>query len=145
VTDGPRDEGIDCIGLVDQGGLRSTAIFIQAQSRGDLLGGDMLLQEYSKYAALPRTDKYMHYLNALGVPRRLDGAGFLYAVLANSDFKFAAQQYAARLGVLLRSRRQVAQILSSRTALATLERLEANVRIPETGDLTTNFAPQLVL
>lgn len=143
VTDGARDEGVDCIGLIASGGLRSTAIFIQARSRNELISGDPLLQEYAKYAALPRTQKYMQYLDALGIPKRQDGASFLYAVLTNSDFKYAAQQNAARLGVLLRSRRQIAQSLSLHVERSTLERLKRELRLPTGGDLTTNFAPVL--
>jgi hypothetical protein len=145
VTDSPRDEGVDCIGIIDNGGLRSTAIFIQARSKNELISGDALLQEYAKYSALPRTEKYMKYLTALGVPKRQDGTGFLYAVLTNADFKFAAQNNATRLGVLLRSRRQLAQSLSLHTGRTKLEHLKAQLKLPDAGDLTTNFAPRLVL
>lgn len=141
VTDGARDEGIDCIGLIASGGLKSTAIFIQARSKGDLFAADPLLQEYAKYAALPRTPKYLPYLEALGLSKMQDGMGHLYAVLTNSDFKFSAQQYASRLGVLLRSRRQLAQFLAAGLSLETLERWKAQISIPATGDLTTNVAP----
>jgi hypothetical protein len=141
VTDGARDEGIDCIGLIASGGLKSTAIFIQARSKADLFVSDHLLQEYAKYCALPRTSKYLTYLEALGLLKMQDGMGYLYAVLTNSDFKFSAQQYAARLGVLLRSRRQLAQFLATGLSLETLERWKAQIAIPPGADLTTNVAP----
>lgn len=144
ITDSPGDEGIDCIGLIARGGLRSTAIFIQARSTSELIPGDPLLQEYAKYAALPRTYKYMQYLDALGIPKRKDGASFLYAVLANSDFRHAAQLSAARLGVLLRSRRQLADLLSRNIQRSTLDGLKAGLKLPQAGDLTTNLAPLLV-
>jgi hypothetical protein len=143
VTDGARDEGIDCIGLIATGELRSTAVFIQARSAAALISGDPLLQEYAKYAALPRTHKYMQYLDALGVLKLQDGAGYLYAVLTNSDFHYAAQQNAARLGVLLRSRRQIAHFISQVYSVRRLEQIRAELKIPETGDLTTNLAAQL--
>lgn len=143
VTDGARDEGIDCIGLVATGGFRSVAIFVQARSRTDLFAGDPLLQEYAKYAGLPRTAKYMQYLEALGLSRLNDGCAFVYAVLINSDFKYAAQQNAARLGVLLRSRRQMAQCLSSNASVIKLEQWKAQIAIPERGDLSTNISPLL--
>jgi hypothetical protein len=143
VTDGARDEGVDCIGLIASGGLRSTAIFVQAKSQSDWFARDPLLQEYAKYAALPRTHRYMSYLDALGVSQRHDGSGFLYAVMTSSDFQFAARQSASKLGVLLRSRRQLAQFLATRYSAADLERIRTEVAIPATGDLTVNLALRL--
>jgi hypothetical protein len=145
ITDGARDEGIDCIGLINRGPLRSTAFFVQARSKSDLISGEPLQQEYAKYAALPRTSKYMAYLNALGTPGSKDGAGYLYCVLTNSDFKFAAQQQASRLGVLLRSRRQLAEVLSRHFTHEQLQEIAASIPIPAAGDLTTNVAPLIPL
>ena len=144
ITDGARDEGIDCIGLISRGALKSTVVFVQARSSSSLFDGDPLLQEYAKYASLPRTEKYMRYLDALGLGRLKDGAAFLYAVLINSDFKYSAQQNAARLGVLIRSRRQIAQVVSP---IANVERLgdwKNRLAIPAKGDLTTNVSPLMV-
>jgi hypothetical protein len=145
ITDGSRDEGIDCIGLLANGGLRSTAIFVQARSKGDVISGDIVLQEFAKYTALPRTDKYLKYLHALKMPKLQDGMGILYVLLTNSDFKFSAQQNAARLGVLLRSRRQLAQTISTAYTVERLEQLKGEIVIPSSCDLTTSFASKLTM
>ena len=144
VTDGSRDEGIDCIGLISSGGLRSTALFVQAKSSADPVPGDHLLQMQGKYAGLPRTRKYIEYLDALGVGGRQDGAAFIYAVMTNGDFKFSAQQGAAKLGVLLRSRRQMAQALAESYKVTDLEALKTALGPSEMGDLTMNLAGRLV-
>lgn len=145
ITDGSFDEGIDCIGKVASGSLRSTAIFIQARSRSDLISSEVVMQEYAKYAALPRTVKYRQYLEALAIPTSSDGAAFLYAIMTNSDFKQGAQEIAWKLGVLLRSRRQLAQVLASRTDVDGLETLKTVLTFPKAGDLMMNFASHLAI
>ena len=115
-------------------------IFVQARSSTDHFQGDPLLQEFGKYSALPRTHKYMKYLDALGLNKRIDGAGFLYAVLMNSDFQLSAQQNAAKFGLLLRSRRQLAHFIANAFSINQLLQLQSVMTLPEKGDLTTNLA-----
>ena len=142
VTDGTRDEGIDCLGLVRGGPLRSMALFVQAKSQKHF-SGDELLQEYGKFAGLPQTPKYLRYLEALGTDKSHDGAAFVYTVLANSDFRHAAQQNARNVGALIRSRRQLAQQLSLHYTLERLVELQTTIRIPSTADLDLNLSPLL--
>jgi hypothetical protein len=145
VTDGTGDEGIDCLGRIGVGPLRSIVLFVQAKSKIDHVPRDLVLQEYGKYAALPRTPKFHSYLEALGVERSMDGAAFNYVIIASNEFQASAQQVSARLGVLLRSRRQLAYFLSQQTSLANLKALHARSLIPPRPDLSTNLAPLIEL
>lgn len=144
LTDGGRDEGIDYIGLIKTGPLRSTAIFIQAKSSVTAFGAAEVLQEYAKYAGLPRTEKYMQYLNALGVPKSTSGAAYVYAIISNGDIRHGASTSAPKVGALLRSRRQVAEALAEQYSLADLISLSENIKIPSHPDLTSNLAPLLM-
>lgn len=143
LTDGGRDEGIDYIGLIKNGPLRSTAIFVQAKSSTTAFGASDVLQEYAKYAGLPRTEKYMQYLNALGIHKSTSGAAYVYAIISNGDIKYGAGTSAPKVGALLRSRRQVAETLAEWYSLDDLIALSNSVKIPTHPDLTNNLAPLL--
>ena len=148
ITDGRGDEGIDCIGKIADGPLRSVAVFIQSKTKeNDLekLGRDALFQEYGKYAVLPKTDKYREYLNALRFKEILDGSATLYVMLSNVEFKREAQEVAKNLGILLRSKRQLAFYLSLNLQSNELRALQANHTIPNGPDLSTNIAAKICL
>lgn len=143
VTDGPHDEGIDCIGRISQGPLRSVIVLIQAKTKENVsrqFDPDTLYQEYGKYSMLQYTDKYREYLNALGCDQLRDGSGFIYMILSNLEFKPETQEIAKKLGVLLRSRRQLAFFLSRCFGVQELKDLQRSNRIPDRPDLATNFA-----
>lgn len=143
VTDGPGDEGIDCIGRIQAGPMRSSIIFLQAKTKAhsDSVSRDEVLQEYGKYAAFPKSKKYTSYLAALKIDKSADGSNFSYVIVANTDFGTGAQEMASRLGVLLRSSKQLAYFLSQRTSIATLELLQAKKLIPRAADLDLNVSP----
>ena len=142
ITDGARDEGIDLIGLIRAGPLRSTVLYVQAKSQ-PRISGDDLLREYAKFSALPQTDKHLKYLEALGVPRLKDGACFVYLCLVNGDFDFAAENHGRNLGALLRSRRQITDQLSRHYTPERLQQLGGDVSIPAGADLLRNLGPLL--
>ena len=58
VTDGPGDEGVDLIGRLQVGPLRSIVIFLQAKTALDRVSREVILQEFAKYIYLPHTKKY---------------------------------------------------------------------------------------
>lgn len=142
ITDGARDEGIDIIGLIKAGPLRSTVLYVQAKSQARISGED-LLREFAKFRALPQTEKHLLYLNVLGVPRLRDGASFVYLCLVNGDFDFAAETNGRNLGALLRSRRQMADQLARHYSYERLAELAGQITIPAGADLTANLAPRL--
>ncbi|MBW6528978.1 restriction endonuclease [Sphingomonas sp. RHCKR7] len=142
ITDGSRDEGIDLIGLLKSGPLRSTVVYVQAKSQARL-SGDELLREFGKFAGLPQTEKHRQYLEALGFSRLRDGASALYLCMVNGDFEFAAENHARNVGALLRSRRQMADQLARVYSRQRLDELRAAVAIPPGADLGRNLAPLL--
>lgn len=143
LTDGARDEGIDYIGLISSGPMRSTAVFVQAKSGVGAFGSADVQQESAKYQGMVRTDMYMHYLNALGVPSSTAGAAFVYAIISNGDIKHGAASSSYRVGALLRSRRQLALTLSTEYTFDDLVRLATSVTLPAHPDLSRNLASLL--
>lgn len=142
ITDGARDEGIDLVGLVRLGPLRSMVLYVQAKSQA-WMSGDELLREFSKFSGLPQTDKHLRYLDAVGVSRLKDGASFVYLCLVNGDFEYAAETHGRNLGALLRSPRQLADQLSQHYSYERLDELGRSIVIPASADLTRNLAPLL--
>ena len=147
ITDGPRDEGIDCIGKIADGPLRSVLIFVQSKTseRRQKLSKEVLYQEYGKYATLPMTDKYQEYLRALDAQGSRDGSARVYFVMSNGEFKDQTQVAARQLGILLRSVRQLAYFLSIHATSRQLKTLQSKITIPPGPDLRTNFASALHL
>lgn len=145
LTDGGFDEGIDCIGVVSKGPIRSTVVFVQAKSSLKWCSGDEVRLECTKYLGLPRTEKYMKYLNALGVVNSSTGAGYLYTIILNSDITFSASAAANKLGALLRSRWQLANTLAAHYSLKDLLALREAVQLPNGPDLSQNLAPLLAM
>lgn len=146
VTDGPNDAGIDCIGRMGDGPLRSTLIFVQVKTRQGKhvqIGRDILLQEYGKYMSLSKTNKYRDYLNALGFDKIKDGCNSIFVIVSNVEFDSGSQILGKNLGILLRSGRQMAHFISDCINLSKLMELKNRTLIPSRPDLTTNFAPLL--
>jgi len=144
-TDGGGDEGIDCIGIIESGALRGTALFVQAKSRPCHLGADELLREYGKFIAMRRTERYFSYLDALGVRKSRTGAADLYILISNSDLKLGSAKAAHKLGALIRTRRQMAQTLSEYYTFEDLQRFLADPKISRAYDPAglLNVAPML--
>lgn len=142
ITDGPGDEGIDLIGMVEKGALHSTTIFVQAKSGGGPMSRDAMLLEYAKYKHLFRTSKYGQYRRAL--PKSPSGSSFVYAVAARAGFAPAAQEAAARLGILLRSDIQLAQYIEDRyQTISSVRDMEERMSAHLRADLTHNVARHL--
>lgn len=143
VTDGGGDEGIDCIGLMKSGALRGTVLLVQAKSSTALLSTEELLQEFGKSIGMRRTLRYMDYLRALGVHSARSGSADLYVLISNGDLKQGSIEAAPKLGALIRSRRQLAHVLSDRYTVDELRRFASNRTFPLTSDLTLNVASML--
>ena len=146
VTDGPNDGGIDCIGRLSDGPLRSVIVFVQVKTREDRyaqIGRDLVVQEYGKYASLPKTEKYRDYLNALQFDTLRDGCGPIYVMVSNVEFNHDGQVLGRNLGIVLRSRRQMAHILSHHFSYRRLVDARREVEISSRPDLGTNLSPVL--
>ena len=149
ITDGSGDEGIDCIGRIADGPIRSIFLFVQCKTRKEgakkFIGKDVLYQEYGKYATLPKTEKYQEYLRALNFAKALDGSANVYVLISNGEFENNAQVVARNLGILLRSVRQLAYFLSANSTPEQLKDLKSRITIPRGPDLQKNFAPEIQL
>ena len=143
ICDSRGDEGVDVLGLLEDGGLRSLVAVVQAKTSNDAIGRGLVLGEYGKYMMLPHTEKYIQYRRTLEIDSRIEGVAWNYMIVANQTFNWAARQVAAKLGILLRSIHQVTYILAKQYLKVQIEeeieRLESSLR----ADLTTNFFSHL--
>ncbi len=147
LTDGPRDEGIDCIGKIADGPMRSIVIFVQAKTttRPHSLTKNVLYVEYGKYAMLPKRPKYREYLRALNVEKSRDGSADVYFFVTNGEFRNDTQDVARQLGILLRSVRQLAHFLSIHSTPEQLREMQSEIALPSRPDLDTNMASRIRL
>ena len=143
ICDSRGDEGVDVLGLLEEGALRSLVAVVQAKTASQPIGRGLVLAEYGKYKMLPHTEKYVQYRRALEVDSRIEGATWSYMILANQTFNWSARKVAARLGILLRSVHQITFLLAKRYAKLRIEnevdRLTPTVR----ADLAMNVFQQL--
>ena len=140
VTDGPNDEGVDIIGRIGEGALQSTTLFCQVKTQNAHVGREQLLTEYGKYLALPHTKKYQRYREALGLDQSVDGSSYLYVFMTNQGFAIPSRQIARSLGILLRSRIQIAHWLSQHMTVAELVDVQRVIGVEPVADVTRNLA-----
>ena len=143
ITDGSRDEGIDCIGRIADGPSRSILVFAQCKTKEKdrkVFGKETLFQEYGKYASLPKTDKYREYLRALKFEEIRDGTGSLYFMMSNGEFASEAQTVARNIGMILRSARQLAYFLSTHSGITQLTDLLAAGIVPSNPRLEYKYS-----
>ncbi|GEM_PF-2075251 len=144
VTEGSGDGGVDCIGKIERGPLRSLCLFVQAKTSSSRITRDRLLMEYGKYQMLPHLDRYKLYRENLGLNSSSDGASLMYMLVSNNEFDAPARSVASNLGVLLRSRTQLAYWLWACTSREVLEKLIENLRqFARPGGSFTNLAPRI--
>lgn len=138
ITEG-NDGGVDCIGQITQGSLRSMCIFIQAKTSSTNINKDTVVLEYAKFQDLQTKIKYLEYLSALG--RTIDGQSACYIIIANSEFDKAAREYALQKNFLLRSRKQISFLLSQNFNMKSLSNLHHEIRESLVKNLRNNLAP----
>ena len=107
ICDGKGDEGVDLLGVMGEGGLRSLVTVVQAKTSREPITRGVVLAEFGKYRMLPHTDKFLQYRRALGVDGHEDGVSWTFVIVANQPFKWSAKEASSRLGVLLRSIHQI--------------------------------------
>ena len=141
ITDGSGDGGVDCMGQVTAGSIRSLCIFVQARTSSTDITKEAVQLEYAKFRDLQRTGQFTEYLAALGKGNSADGRAACYAMMASAEFKEPAREYARREGILLRSRRQIAFWLSQSFTLDSLLQLREELGATLVRDLSQNLAP----
>lgn len=147
VCDSRGDEGVDLLGILDQGGLRSLIVVIQAKTSNEAISKGTVVLEYGKYKALIHTPKYMEYRRALGIDSSIQGGTWAYVIMANQSFNGPARVAARNLGILLRSVHQISFDISKRyTKSQIAAEVDRIVNLEEgapKADLTVNFYRQL--
>lgn len=141
ITDGSGDGGVDCMGQVTAGSIRSLCIFVQARTSSTDITKEAVQLEYAKFRDLQRTGQFTEYLAALGKGNSADGRAACYAMMGSAEFKEPAREYARREGILLRSRRQIAFWLSQSFTLDSLLQLREELGTTLVRDLSRNLAP----
>jgi hypothetical protein len=141
ITDGSGDGGVDCMGQVTAGSIRSLCIFVQARTSSTDITKEAVQLEYAKFRDLQRTGQFTEYLAALGKGNSADGRAACYAMMGSAEFKEPAREYARREGILLRSRRQIAFWLSQSFTLDSLLQLREELGATLGRDLSRNLAP----
>ena len=145
VCDGPHDGGIDVLGQLQSGGLRSLVAAVQSKTSVHPIKRGVIEHEFGKFQILlgGGTQKYLQYRSALRLDASAEGTSWVYILLTNNAFDPGAQDAARRAGVLLRSVIQAALIISESYSKEEVEtmvvRNAANLR----ADLTTNFFGRL--
>ena len=143
ITDSSGDEGIDLIGVIEDGPLKSTGLFVQAKTTSNPAGisRDSVLLEYAKYMSLPQTEKYREYIRALGIDSTIDGSTLIYVIAANARFNNPAREVAARLSILLRSHIQLARYVQLRyKTMDGVREMHSRLASRLKTDLVTNIA-----
>ena len=144
ITEGTGDGGIDCIGKIENGPLRSLCLFVQAKTSSSRVKRETLLTEYGKFKTLPSLDPYQRYLEKLEIQNSFDGMGISFLIVSNNEFFPGARSAASTLGIILRSRKQLAYWLSTKASLAELQKLLKELReYTQPGRRSINLAPRI--
>ena len=143
ITEGTGDGGIDCIGKIENGPLRSLCLFVQAKTSNSGVKREILLTEYGKFKMLPFLRPYQQYLEKLQVENSFDGMGISFLIVSNNEFLPGARSAASTLGIILRSRKQLAYWLSTKASLAELEKLLKELHKYVQRDASINLAPHI--
>ena len=85
ITEGTGDGGIDCIGKIENGPLRSLCLFVQAKTSNSNIKREILFTEYGKFKMLPFLDQYQHYLKKLRVKNSFDGMSISFLMVSNNE------------------------------------------------------------
>lgn len=145
ITDGRSDGGIDLIAKIERSPFNSVVFFIQAKTTqtGESISRDTILMEYGKYLSLPHEPVFQKYRQALEIEGSADGASYCYAIFANSSFQKSAKDISSKLGILLRSKIQLAYFLSQLLDKAIVEKISEDLNGMLKVDLSLNIADKI--
>lgn len=145
ITDGPNDGGIDLIAKIERSPFNSVVFFVQAKTNqnGQPVARDTVLMEYGKYVSLPHDQVYHRYRKALEIDGSADGASYCYAIFTSGAFHKSAKEISSKLGILLRSKVQIAYFLSQALDRIILEQISKELKDMLKIDLTLNVAVKI--
>ena len=145
VTDKAGDGGVDLLGMVSKGGLKSLVVVVQAKTSGQPISRGTVLEEYSKYRMVMYTEKHLQYRSALEIDSSVDGSSWIYMILSNQAFDSKAHRASNGLGILLRSIHQIASVLASQYPKSVVEDEVERLVGPLEVDLTLNFCDRIAI
>jgi hypothetical protein len=143
ITDKSGDGGIDVIGRVSSGVLQSSCYFVQSKSAKSFVSRETVLTDYAKFLACQSTDLFSSYRDAMNMRKSVDGTSINFVFITNSEFQDGAKTVASDLGILLRSKRQLAYWLSEKLSLKQL--MDARAILPSNliASLERNLAQEI--
>lgn len=142
VIDGANDIGVDCLGVIPEGPLRSVCILCQAKTASAAISVDTVRGDYQKYSEgfwnSTVASKCIQATSLQDSP-----AGFVapYVFLSNNEYGLPCGEYARRHRILLRNRRQLAYSLASAFSLAAMEDLLSSRASEVRRSFDFNWAP----
>lgn len=143
VTDGARDEGVDCIGKINTGPTRSLCLFVQCKTSNADIRIETVRLDYDKYRTLQKRALFSTYMAALGGDATVDGRDHCYYFIGNAEFRSPVREYAKEENILLRSPRQIAFWLSKGFGITKLHELLSDIEGFLHRDLERNLAPRV--
>lgn len=143
ICDARGDKGVDILGLLEEGALRSLVMVIQAKTSKEPITQGQVFNEYRKYLMLPDTSKYIQYRRALEMDTRVDGSSWTYTILANNSFNYHAQKTSRECGILLRSIHQITFLLTGKYTKNQIEKEVMHLSPSVRADLESNFYSKL--
>jgi len=112
ISDTSGDAGIDLLGIIENGPLRGVVVLVQAKTANDDVNKECVYSDYAKYLLLKHQNKWGEYRRSLDIEKRTDGCSELYLFSSNREFRPSICAAGKELSFMLRSGRQIAQILS---------------------------------
>jgi hypothetical protein len=140
ITDAKDDGGVDCIGIMPTGTLRSLCVFLQAKTSTTKVSKQTLQLEHRKFEDLKGSGLLTTYTAALSRGNTKDGLSICYGLVTNNEFEKSAIKYAAERHILLRSSRQIAYWLSKHYGLDKIRNLIRSTDGKLQKSLQRNFA-----
>ena len=143
--DGRGDCGVDVLGRITTGGLRSLAVAVQSKTTGGTVGRRIVLAESSNYQLLLNSPqaRFHQYRKALQLDISRDGAPWIYVIMTNSEFQDGARQAARDARIMVRGVKQVALIISGAYSKKRIEQLVTTITPELTPDLDLNLWDRL--
>lgn len=124
VIDGANDIGVDCLGVIPEGPLRSACILCQAKTASAAISVATIRGDYQKYSeGFWDSTVARRCIQATSLQDSSEGFVAPYIFLSNSEYGLPCGEYARRHRILLRNRRQLAYSLASAFSLTAVEDL----------------------
>lgn len=143
VTEGAKDEGVDCIGKVSFGPTRSLCLFAQCKTSNSEIKIETVRLDNDKFRTLQNKALFRNYMAALGGDASIDGRGLCYVFVGGAEFRSPAREYAREENILLRSPRQAAFWLSRGFGIVSLKELLSDISGFLHRNLERNLAPTI--